>query len=572
MPEAGANGLRLEVLARLAAEAGAAYVASDIRALSDRVRDGLFFVACVGQFKRGKSTLLNALVGAPVLPVGVVPVTAVVTVVRHGPSLAARVKFADDAWRDIPPEELATYVTEERNPENSKGVAAAEVFVPSSLLSNGMCLVDTPGISSVFGGNTEATRAFVPHIDAALVVLGADPPLSADELSLVSQIAAQCPDLIFVLNKADKLNEAERKEAKRFTREILAKRAGLKNVALFEVSAKTRLAGTGGDAGWDGLNAALETLARESGASLAKAAEERGLALVSGHLARHLEEQREALLRPVEESERRIEALRACVGEAERSLNDLGYLFAAEIDRLARIFEERKEEFLRRARPEAMRELAEFLSSSPRRFGPAIRDAATEKAHEITRRWLDRWLSEAQPAAEALYVEATRRFVDLANGFLEHAAASGDPALGALPRTLRPETGFRVRSRLYFTSLMALTGQTPIGWFLDLVRPHGRQVRAVERQVGEYLDRLMTANANRIVSDFIERVMESRWRFQSEIRASLKSVASSADAALARAKECRAQGSRAVETEIERINNLETRLKVLGLQRRGAGP
>jgi len=63
-----------------------------------------------------------------------------------------------------------------RNPPralNKIGVEAVEVFVPSPLLSSGMCLVDTPGIGSVFAGNTMTTREFVPHVDAAIVVLGA---------------------------------------------------------------------------------------------------------------------------------------------------------------------------------------------------------------------------------------------------------------------------------------------------------------------------------------------------------------------------------------------------------------
>jgi len=174
----------LEDLERAATLAGASAIAREAKALAERVRDGLFYVACIGQFKRGKSTLLNALLGEEVVPVGVVPVTAVVTVVRYGERRRARVRLADETQLEISLAELPEYVTEEKNHENAKGVTAVEVFVPSRLLMGGMCFVDTPGIGSVFSGNTEATKAFVPHIDAALVVLGADPPISADELAI----------------------------------------------------------------------------------------------------------------------------------------------------------------------------------------------------------------------------------------------------------------------------------------------------------------------------------------------------------------------------------------------------
>ncbi len=165
-------------LAQLADQFDAEQVAADARSVAERVSEGRFYVACIGQFKRGKSSVLNALVGDNTLPTGVVPVTTVPTIVRCGNHAAARVRFeAAGSWTHIPLESVDKYVSEEKNPENAKHVAALEIFVPSPLLATGMCFVDTPGLGSVFTGNTAATQAFMPHIDAALVVIGADPPL-----------------------------------------------------------------------------------------------------------------------------------------------------------------------------------------------------------------------------------------------------------------------------------------------------------------------------------------------------------------------------------------------------------
>jgi len=558
-------GSGLEALERLAAESGADHLADEARALSERLGAGLFYVACVGQFKRGKSTLLNALLGEPVLPMGVTPVTAAVTIIRHGRRRAARVRFAAGDWQEISTGDLPSFVTEDQNPENRRGVVAVEVVVPCGLLADGMCLVDTPGIGSVFTGNTEATRAFVPHIDAALVVLGADPPLSADELALVAEIAKQCQSLLIVMNKADKLDDAEREVAAGFTRRILAERAGLGSCALFEVSAAERLAGQGPPRDWDRLTDALTSLARQSGSALVEAAGERGLTLLAARLRRHLDEEGGALLRPLEESKRRIELVRACVADAERSLNDIDHLLAAEQARLCRIFSATRLAFLERARPAARRELANAIGAVEDRRGPALRGKAVELAQEISKRWLDRWLSEAQPAAEALYVEATRRFVDLTNSFLDKLASSQDAALSALPHAMCPEPGFRARSRLYFTSLMYLTSRTPAGWILDLVRSRARQLAVLERQVGDYLDQLIVTNASRIENDLNDRVLESRRGLQSEIRASLTEVVSEAEGALARAMDYRNRGSQAIQVEAERIGRLSDRLQALGI-------
>ena len=144
-------------MAEIAEALGESSIRGDVRNWSARISEGRFYVACVGQFKRGKSTLLDALVGEPILPTGVVPVTTVPTVLRYGKERSARV-LIDNKWKTIRPEELPQYVSEELNPENQKRVEGVEAFLPSALLASGMCLVDTPGIGSVFSGNTEATQ------------------------------------------------------------------------------------------------------------------------------------------------------------------------------------------------------------------------------------------------------------------------------------------------------------------------------------------------------------------------------------------------------------------------------
>lgn len=150
-------------LSAIAAELGADRAASEARDLAARVAEGRFYVACVGQFKRGKSTLLNALVGQSILPTGIIPVTAVPTIVRFGERAGARYRSRSGVWRPADIADLAQFVSEALNPGNAKAIEGVEVFVPSALLAGGMCLVDTPGLGSVFSANTEATHAFVRH-------------------------------------------------------------------------------------------------------------------------------------------------------------------------------------------------------------------------------------------------------------------------------------------------------------------------------------------------------------------------------------------------------------------------
>jgi hypothetical protein len=557
-------------LARLAAcaeAAGAAALAAEARALAARVSEGRFFVACVGQFKRGKSTLLNALVGDPVLPSGVTPVTAVVTVLRYGATRAARVRRAGGDWQPIDPATLSAYVSERENPENEKQVTAVEVFVPSPLLAGGMCLVDTPGLGSVFTGNTEATRAFVPQIDAALVVLGADPPISAEELALVEEVAAQVDVLIFALTKADRMGDAERAEARTFTEQVLARRLGRPVGPLYEVSGAEQLAGSGPPRDWAALCERLRTVAGEASRErLVRGAEARGLRVLGARLLRELDEALGALERPLEESERRIETLRRCVEEAERSLGDLRHLMMAERQRLHAALVEQQDRFLARALPAARAALARELTEARGLGRAARRQRGFEKAQVYFRDVLEQWRADEQPAAEARYRKAAERFVDLANDFLARVARAAE--MDGLPRRIEGEVGFRVKSQLYYTEMLHLTSRSPLRWLVDVLRPPASARRAVAREVGAYLERLLVTNAARVKNDLDEQVERSRQRLEAEIRQHLRDVQTIAERALERARVQRARGEDAARAEIERLRRLRADVDVL---RKAAG-
>jgi hypothetical protein len=394
---------RLLRLATLGEELGTNRVADEARELAARISEGRFYLACIGQFKRGKSTLINALIGAPVLPVGFVPVTAVPTVIRFGERQRARVRARDCSWREIPVPELGEYVSEEHNPENSKGVVGVEVFVPSPLLASGMCLVDTPGLGSVFTGNAAATEAFIPHIDAALVVVGADPPLAGEELALVEVVARHVEDLILVINKADRTTDEERAAAAGFTRKLLEKRLQRPAGPVFEVSAAERLENRGPERDWGRLVEALGQLVEDSGRQLIRAACERGLERLGEQLLAIISEEREALERPIEESERLIRAMKESVAGAERSMRELGYLFMAEQHHLSDTLVGRHKAFLVSLSPQASREFEQALKSTPRGMGPSYRRRVMREAQDVARRHVLPWLQTEQAEAEKEY-------------------------------------------------------------------------------------------------------------------------------------------------------------------------
>jgi ribosome biogenesis GTPase A len=147
----------------------------------DKLVAGQLAVVVCGEFKRGKSSLLNALVERPGLfPVDADIATSAVMTLRWGPKDTATVYFAETTpgkpGSSPPPQEIevsqaAEFVTEQGNPRNAKNVLRIDMAAPVEPLASGMVLVDTPGIGSLNPAHTAATRAYLKYADVILFVV-----------------------------------------------------------------------------------------------------------------------------------------------------------------------------------------------------------------------------------------------------------------------------------------------------------------------------------------------------------------------------------------------------------------
>lgn len=455
-------------------------------------------------------------------------------------------------------------MSEEHNPSNEKGVSGVEVFVPSSLLATGMCLVDTPGIASVSAANTAATGGFVPHIDAALVVLGADPPISGAELALVEAIAGTVQDVVFVLNKADRLPEGERAEAVRFTARVLGERLGRPVGPILQVSAAERLGGEGPARDWDALVLRLESLVRDSGADLVRAAEDREARALVDRLLVELDQQRSVLTRPLDESETSIELLRRAIANAERALEELGPRMTAVQDRLMQEFTAARDAFLSGAIARARRDLGNRLADVVPAEG-SLRIRAPEAAADLARQTLDGWRHVHGPHVDRLYRDAMQRFVSLFGELYDSFAAM--PGLTGLVRP-QLEAALTHRSGLYYTEMLTVAPVSAPLRFLDVFRRPEACHRAVERDAIAYLERLLEVNTARITNDLQARVRQSRRDLEADVRRRLGDAITSAERALAQARQTQEAGALAVQDRLQAIAALRARVDALGQRRR----
>jgi small GTP-binding protein len=230
----------LDELAVLADESDSA----ELSALRERLGAARLRVLVVGEAKRGKSTLVNALLGREVLPTGVTPLTAVPTTVTHGTGEGLDVTFIDDRAAHYPLSALEEFGTERGNPGNSRHVTAITVRLDSAMLARGVEIVDTPGTGSVHAHNTAAAEDVLPTMDAAIFVLTADPPVSAAERDLLGRVHGLSMTTFVVLNKADYTDAAGLAEAVEFTERIAGQAVGAL-VRVYPVSARAALSAAG---------------------------------------------------------------------------------------------------------------------------------------------------------------------------------------------------------------------------------------------------------------------------------------------------------------------------------------
>lgn len=214
--------------------------------LRDRLASARLRVLVAGEAKRGKSTLINALLGREVLPSGVTPLTAVTTTVRYGDDQHAEARFADGHEEKFPLAALPDLVTERGNPGNRRRITGVTVYLPALMLEGGVELVDTPGTGSVFEWDTQAAHEALEAMDAAVVVLTADPPVSASERDLLRRVCELSVTTFTVLNKADHLDEPGLAEAAEFTRRVTGEAGHQEKV--YPMSARAAL--RGGDDGF----------------------------------------------------------------------------------------------------------------------------------------------------------------------------------------------------------------------------------------------------------------------------------------------------------------------------------
>lgn len=231
----------LKELAEIAANSNLHTLEKEI--VEDRIpslHKGRITLVVLGEFNHGKSTVVNALLGQEVLPMGITPTTAVITHLVHGEAHKARVKPAmDGEIYDIEINDVEGVVKHVE--EASIEPEYVEISHPNPFLDNGLVLVDTPGVNDISRQKVEITYGYLPRADVILYVLDATQVLKKSEVTFIKDrlLKANRDRIIFILGKIDALSDADAREVELYARERLAGLIG--DVELYAFSAREAL-------------------------------------------------------------------------------------------------------------------------------------------------------------------------------------------------------------------------------------------------------------------------------------------------------------------------------------------
>lgn len=507
--------------------------------LHRKLAEMTFNLVVAGQFKRGKSSVINALLAESVLPTGVVPLTSIVTAVRHGSTLTACVQYEDGREKVIRADELEAFVTERGNPHNVQRVRQVLVEHPSAWLSPGVYLVDTPGIGSVYRHNTDVAQQYLPQADAVLFIASVDQPLGSAELEFLAALKGYADKIFCLLNKADYLDAQELRESVAFATQQVRSTLGA-NIPLFAVSAKLALqgkresdAGVLARSGFPELEQALRQflVCDKRDAWLRSVA--RSLLRILSQLRFTLELEAKLLTAPQEQLDKNLAAFRRKRVEIESAGSDYQVLLEADARKL----------LLNEVEPALVRfkeELKTLVSTAVERWygelgklgSRALQNALEARLIDEIRSAYDNWLATEDAQLRAAFERLCSRAWSGLQEAVDELMRYSSELFAVHFEPVRAEGHWTLESEFYYKFWYEPTSLKILSTSAVLALPKAIGGRLIIRRAQARALELVESQAGRIRHDLEERLKKSVRDAHRQITQTVESILGRIEAAI----------------------------------------
>ncbi len=540
--------------------------------LLEKLENNRFNLVVVGQFKRGKTTFINALLGDNILPTAVVPLTSIVTVIEYGTETEVTVIFNDGNRKQVPVQDLPYYVTEKGNPHNEKDVFEVIIKYPSEYLKGGVRLIDTPGVGSVYKHNTDVAYEYLPRSDATVFLISVDQPLSEAEIKFLKDVKGYSEKIFFLQNKADYLSADELKESLDFVRKTLLDEVGFDSPELYYISAKNALEGK--------LKNNPSLLQSSNLPDFEKRLkrfllDEKGMILirsVTGNLLRiisegilNLEIRLKAINEPIEEMEKKLAAFREKKAEIESEKRDFDILLEGETNRIISDIldpdlEAAKAELKETLLPEYDYFYEKNKSLSPKKLRKSLETFIKEKVQEyytIFRKNEDTRISLA-------FEKLTTRFHTKVNATVDNLFRYSSDLFDLKFETTNGTSSWSMESSFYFKFKDEPLMIEMLGDALTSLMPRFVSNRIIRKNMREYMLEMIERQSGRIRWDFVDRLrksrLEFRWEMYDRIDKTIRGIEGAVRKGIEirkRSKEEAAQAEELVSKELSRLKELK---------------
>src|SRR6202167_6004013 len=516
--------------------------------LERKLASNQLHLAVLGQMKRGKSSFINALLGAEILPTGVLPVTAVITEIKYGVVPEAVILYSTGAREQVDLGTLADYITESGNPGNKKQVASVELAYPSPFLESGIILIDTPGIGSTHAHNTRTTEGYLEQVDAGIVVLSVDPPITEVESHFIRNVKEEIPKLFFILNKVDAASADEVSHISHFLREEL-NRLQFESPEIFCLSARRAIEGRGKppatatSSGIEIFEQRLRTFLLEEKDRVLV----RSIAFDALHIARTLKFAATVGVRAqsmsLDELHLKGRAIDQLLEQTESEMHELQVLLrqhsADMIGRVERDLTTHVQESVPVVRQHLKLFQAQHPKETGRAFGVLLESFLMEEIETVFRSWRIR----GEEVVKSLLDILSARFVNRANAILDRLQQAAGSLFEIPVEPVMIHCPLRVESHLYFR--VERVFHSLDSFFLALPRFLLRPVvlGKMQGRIWQFLD----LNAGRIRYDYIERLQSSMTQFEKGLSAAVTMLTESLRSALRSPRDSTQPGTAALD-------------------------